>query len=268
MYWKLSLLFLLLALQQVNAQDNNVVYKWSWQQDGLKMGLGTATVGTGFYLKSIAPKATSADLLSLDPNNVWGFDRGAVSNYSSSARRMSDIALISGIALPIILQFDKRVKHQNGAVLGMALETLLITQGVTTIIKSSTRRFRPFTYNSNLTEDQRLTSSARESFLSGHVSTVSAGSFFTAKVLTDLYPDSKLKPLIWTSAAMLPAITGYLRYKAGRHFPTDIIGGYALGALTGILIPSLHKASNYEDVSFDVSPISSGLVLSLRIPLY
>ncbi len=268
MYSKFLMLCIFFGIQQLNAQNKIQTYSWSWHQDGLKLGLGAAATGTGLYLKSIAPKASSTDLLLLDPNSIMGFDRGAVSHYSGTAKSMSDVFLISGIVLPLILQIDKKVKNQNGAVLGMAIETLLITHGITAIIKSTTRRFRPYTYNIRIPDEQRLTSSARESFLSGHVSTVAAGSFFTAKVLTDLYPDSRLKPLIWASAAILPTVTGYLRYEAGRHFPTDIIGGYALGAIVGILIPIMHKTSNYESVNFDIAPITSGLVMSISIPLY
>ena len=40
---------------------------------------------------------------------------------------------------------------------------------------------------------------------------------------------------------MLPAVTGYLRFKAGKHFPTDIIVGYGVGATIGYLVPELHK---------------------------
>jgi len=66
----------------------------------------------------------------------------------------------------------------------------------------------------------------------------------------------------------MPAVTGYLRYEAGRHFPTDILGGYALGALTGVLIPIMHRRPSSEGVAFKVVSLSNGLMASLRIPLY
>ena len=37
------------------------------------------------------------------------------------------------------------------------------------------------------------------------------------------------------------ATTGYLRYAAGRHYPTDILVGAAMGAFVGYLVPSLHE---------------------------
>jgi len=38
-----------------------------------------------------------------------------------------------------------------------------------------------------------------------------------------------------------PAYVGYLRYRGLKHFPTDILMGYIIGAGSGILIPHLHK---------------------------
>jgi membrane-associated phospholipid phosphatase len=46
---------------------------------------------------------------------------------------------------------------------------------------------------------------------------------------------------MWTSAALIPAITGLCRYGAGKHFFTDILVGYAIGSAVGILVPQLHK---------------------------
>jgi len=52
---------------------------------------------------------------------------------------------------------------------------------------------------------------------------------------------SRWKPIVWTAAATIPAITGYLRVRGGRHFPTDVIGGYIVGAAVGCLVPHLHR---------------------------
>ena len=69
-------------------------------------------------------------------------------------------------------------------------------------------------------------------------------SFFTAKVFSDTNPNSKLRPWVWSSAALLPAVTGYLRVKGGKHFPTDVIVGYAVGAAIGILVPGITSITN------------------------
>ena len=64
-----------------------------------------------------------------------------------------------------------------------------------------------------------------------------------AKVVSDYHPNMKkgLKAIMWSGAVMIPATTAYLRVTAGRHFPTDVVAGFATGALVGFIIPHLHK---------------------------
>jgi membrane-associated phospholipid phosphatase len=68
-------------------------------------------------------------------------------------------------------------------------------------------------------------------------------SFCFAKMYADYNPDSKLKPMVWSLCAVLPVIPGVLRYKAGKHYWTDVIAGYAAGALVGIVTPYVHSTS-------------------------
>lgn len=113
----------------------------------------------------------------------------------------------------------------------------------------------------------KLTKSARYSFFSGHTSSAAAMSFFTAKVFSDYFPDSKWKPLVWTMAATLPALTGYFRIKGGKHYPTDVIMGYTVGALIGFFVPYIHqtkwKPKKEQDLSFRLQP--TGISLRWRL---
>ena len=70
--------------------------------------------------------------------------------------------------------------------------------------------------------------------------------FFTAKTLTDYVDRPGVEAVAWTTAALLPAATGFFRYKAGKHFPSDVIVGYVVGATVGVLIPHLHKTDPTE----------------------
>jgi len=38
----------------------------------------------------------------------------------------------------------------------------------------------------------------------------------------------------------LPAIQGYLRVRAGKHFPTDVITGYIVGLGSAWLMHKMH----------------------------
>lgn len=68
------------------------------------------------------------------------------------------------------------------------------------------------------------------SFPSGH-STVSAATFLTAAVvLAGLQPARGGKRLAFTTAILLVAAVGISRIYLGVHWPSDVLGGWALGA--------------------------------------
>jgi len=175
--------------------------------------------------------------------------KSITNNYSPSADKASDIFWASTYIPPFFFLSHQKSRKDFGKIAMLYSEVFFITTGITLIIKSTVKRTRPFAYNPNVPLDKKLTTSARTAFLSGHTSISAANSFFAAKVFSDYFPESKWKPVVWTTAAVLPAITGYLRVKAGKHYPTDTIAGYLLGATAGILIPQLHK-KKMEKVSF------------------
>lgn len=237
------------------------IYNWDWKKDGYILGGSFLGWGTSQYLKNQADKITADDLPQRLPENLWGIDRGATSNNSEQAQSLSDIFLYASFLLPLTHYSGVKCRSEGFVIGGMALETFFINDGITNTLKALTKRFRPYTYNPEIPIEEKLTDSARYSFVSGHASNTAALGFFSAKVFSDLYPDSKWRPVVWTLGAALPAMTGYLRYKGGRHFPTDIIGGYILGASVGFLVPHFHKISN-KDMAFRISPMSGGALFT------
>ena len=87
--------------------------------------------------------------------------------------------------------------------------------------------------------------------------------------MNDYHPNMKTgyKIAIWSFAAAIPMATGYLRVKGGRHFPTDVISGYAIGAFVGWLIPELHEKKDAER-KLSITPLyslgSNGVYISYR----
>ena len=129
-------------------------------------------------------------------------------------------------------------------------------------------RYRPVTYyNEGQIETDELTSGRnRHSWFSGHVTNTASGTFFFAKVLTDYHPEWSGKWKIWAVAAIPRAVVGYLRYRALKHFPTDIMVGYLVGAGSGILVPHLHKRKEGPlKMSFYSNGQSTGLTARLII---
>jgi membrane-associated phospholipid phosphatase len=126
----------------------------------------------------------------------------------------------------------------------MTAELLLLNGGFNGIIKSSALRTRPFVYNPDVSLELKTQKKARFSFYSAHTSTTASLTFFTARLFAGYLTDTKTKTLIWIGAVTYPALTGYLRLETGRHFRTDVITGYILGAFFGYIIPDLHRITN------------------------
>ncbi|MDA7502229.1 phosphatase PAP2 family protein [Chitinophagales bacterium] len=245
-----------------NCQAQEPVYQWSWKSNAYIIGASAGVYVGGVYLLNNADKITSQDLEGLEVNRLLPFDRGAVWNSSTNADKFSDYILFGSAIAPFALYLDKKCSKQGVIVGLMGVETFLINGALSNTAKGLTKRFRPYTYNVAIPLETRLNDEARFSFVSGHVSATASFSFFTAKVFSDLHPNSKWKPYVWAGAATLPAVVGYLRFEAGRHFPTDIIGGYLIGAATGYLVPHFHKNKKEEGLSFDLAPVNNGMLLS------
>lgn len=189
--------------------------------------------------KKIKP-LTQEELYRLDRSSLLKIDRYPTFNYSTSAQKISDKFLFSSPALPLLLLADGDARDEIGAISTMYLQTALINSALTSLTKAIVKRTRPYAYNPEIGLDKKTNLSTRKSFFSGHTSTTAAFSFFSAQVYHDLNPNSDFDPVVWTTAALIPAITGYLRVKGGKHFPTDVVVGYVVGALVGIFVPRLH----------------------------
>ncbi len=124
-------------------------------------------------------------------------------------------------------------------------------------------RTRPYVYNPSVPLDVKQDVDARYSFFSGHTAVTSSVSFFAAKVYADSHPDSKWKPVVWSAAVIVPAITGWARVEAGQHFPTDVITGYAVGAAIGFLVPQFHLKKDNSNTSFRLEPSLEGVAFRM-----
>ncbi|MEZ4886531.1 MAG: phosphatase PAP2 family protein [Chitinophagales bacterium] len=206
----------------------------------LMLGSGLAVTISAKKFKN-KPFLNTDELDALDPSTLKGIDTWAFKRKSIQAQQASDILLVTSPIAPLLLLADKDARNHAGQIGFFFLEVGFINYSLTALTKELVKRKRPYLYDRELPYEIRQSPAATSSFYSGHAA-LSAGFYFmSAKMFQDFNPDSKLRPFVWGTAAVVPAITGFLRVRGGKHYPTDVIVGYLVGAAVGILIPQVHK---------------------------
>ena len=224
------------------------------------LGVGIAGTVGSMLLKEEREPLTLQELNALRASDILAIDR-SVNNFSGSARVASDVLVASSFAAPLILLTFEESRADAGTWGVMLLETVLLNEALTGMTKALVTRPRPFTYNETLSSEERTTDDNTFSFFSGHTSHSAALAFFTARVISVYVDRPAVRTVAWTVAALLPAATGWMRYEAGKHFPTDVVVGYAVGASVGLLIPYLHRSRkrSSSERAFRVVPYGLGI---------
>jgi membrane-associated phospholipid phosphatase len=215
-------------------------------------GIG-ALIGTAAIIVNANNKPlTLNEISSLNPMDVNKFDRIAVGSYEIDVA--GDILLYSSFVFPLsFLAYDK-TREDFGTISLMYGEAVLLNASINAIVKTITLRDRPFVYDESSLLEPKLDVDARYSFYSGHTSMTAVNTFYTAKVYSAYISNETTKTILWTAAAIIPAISGYLRINTHNHFPTDVIVGYIVGAAIGYLIPEIHKNKNSESTNSSTVP--------------
>jgi membrane-associated phospholipid phosphatase len=203
---------------------------------------------------------TLDEINALNRDDVNKFDRGATYNWSPVVANASDILAAALILSPALLVFSEEVRNDFTPVLTMYFQTLILAEALPLTIKGITQRTRPFVYNEDAPLEEKQTQNAKRSFFSGHTSVAFAMAVFLSTVYSDFHPNSKWKPFVWGVSLLAATTVGYLRYAAGKHFPTDIITGALVGSALGYFIPFMHRTNESDlDVSFGINGNGSTL---------
>ena len=234
-------------------------YQLNWKKESVYIGGAAITNGLGFYFRDKIPLLSPEEVSILDATAVNSFDRIATRKYSTNAGRASDLLWGGSHLLPLLFLANEKTRTDFGTITALYGEVFFVNGGLTLLTKSTIRRIRPFVYNNEVALDNKLKANAQTAFFSGHTSFAAANTFFVAKVFSDYHPDSKWKPMVWALAATIPAATGYFRVAAGKHYPTDVITGYVVGAAVGLLVPHFHKRKKDGKVAF-YGGLNGGLV--------
>ena len=220
-----TLLLVLLLATGLTAQSQPAKpdgpYHLSLKREASYIGLGGLMLGAGTYFQGRVPEVTISELSLNDFKQVNAID-GAYGNIieNDDARLLSDKLLNFNAGLPLALILGRRMRRDFPRIAVLYVETMAITGGLTNLTKATILRTRPYVLGPDWDPDRLLESGDRASFISGHTSISAAGTFFFARVFTDYYPESKLKPVIWVVAAGLPR-RGRVPARTGRKTLPD-----------------------------------------------
>lgn len=142
------------------------------------------------------------------------------------------------------------VAKLKGLTVGVA--AVLLTDGTTELLKQATDRTRP-------------DGSDDESFPSGHTSSASAFATLANRNLQSLSLSKTNRTLLRIGFTTLAAATGWARVEAGRHFPSDVLVGYALGHfISAFFNDAFLGLDQNEGPRLSVEPSKDSLIVGIQ----
>ncbi|MCB0791633.1 MAG: phosphatase PAP2 family protein [Flavobacteriales bacterium] len=216
----------------------------------LDAGREAAFLGGGLLLNG------ATILLPVDADALWSrykevdraslpaFDRAAAFRWSPRAHRASNILFFSALALGM---GGSALAAGGGNVLpplAITTESFLLSAGSTGIVKVLVHHPRPFVFDPDAPMDLRRSREAYLSFWSGHVANTASLVLSCAALVDRSDADPGTKAAVWTGGVALPLLMAWLRVRAGRHFPSDVLVGCVAGALVGLAVPYFHRPEN------------------------
>lgn len=195
--------------------------------------LGAGAVAGGALLTT----PPSAHCAPCDPAGLNGLDRGVLSWHSAAARTASDLLVVGvggGTLLASVAGLPGPRARGDVAVLADAVSW---TAAATEWLKIAVHRARPVLYGSDAVAAAGVADN-RESFPSGHTSVAfaAATAYATLAARQHLPHATRNSILLFAGAAGV----GAMRVAGGRHFPTDVLAGAALGSVVGWVTARLH----------------------------
>jgi len=214
-------------------------HTWSTGREVAITGTGAAWYGFSMW------KAEQNRALSLPPLNYGRLpriDRSATRNWSLGAHRASNV--LFGVATAASLATAVVNQHGEQPLLPVVIimQSGSFSAGLTNTVKELVRRPRPYLYNTTVPSSLHHPGEDAVGFWSGHTANMAAISFSCAHLVQRSNASPTLKTVTWIGAALAPAAMAHLRVRAGRHFPTDVLTGYVVGAAVGFAVPYFHRS--------------------------
>ena len=190
----------------------------------------------------------------------WAYEKNPIFGSPSTAGDSSDYLLWTTFGTGAISTIATPGGEEPGDWMlwkakGLVVEGIGVgaTAGVTGILKEAVQRPRP-------------TGSSNASFPSGHASAAFSFATMTSKNLDSIAMPSGVRIGLQTGAYTVAAGTAWARVEAGKHYPSDILAGAAIGHfLTAFIQDAFLGLPLDGPVNLEVEPVDHGATLSVGI---
>ncbi len=126
----------------------------------------------------------------------------------------------------------------------------LVTAGTTSLLKDATNRTRP--------------DGGGKSFPSGHVSDAFSSATLANRNLNSITMPEEMRMPLQIGNLLLATGAGWARVEAGRHYPSDVLAGAALGHfLSAFVHDSFMGLPEHKRLGLYVSPTKHGVMIGL-----
>ena len=208
-------------------------YRVSWGDAVSVVAAGVAVlIPEATKLPKAAPSCAPCD-----PASLPGIDRVALRTFSASAGTASTALLAGLIGFAGVASFEGATPAQRRGHVAVFANSIAWTFAATEWMKVVVRRKRPVLYTAGATAAEGDPNSQR-SFPSGHASVAfAAATTYLMMARRERLPhQTRNAVLLYVGALGVSA----LRVSAGKHFPTDVLGGAVLGTGIGWLTAKVH----------------------------
>lgn len=223
-------------------------FAFSWPRETSLLVTGLASQLIGQYRVQTMDPAGPADLRRGDLSPL---DRWNAGSWNPTADVASDVLSYAiGPAMVYADLWHLGLGRRNGhgdASWGPVLEDFLIlaqaaswNAAVNLNVRALRVHPRPFVYGTAAPESERKEAQAAGGFYSGHASGAFLGAVYLASVYPLRHPEFEHKGLLWAGSLTTATGVAALRVAAGKHFPSDVIAGAAMGSLIGFGFIQLH----------------------------
>ncbi len=211
----------------------------------------------------------------LKRSDLAPWDRFAAGWYNPAASTASDVLVYAvGGGMMFADAWDKTRPSsswtpllQDGLILG---EALTWSSALNLNVRALRLHPRPFVYNANngSSENAREAPEAAGGFYSGHASSAFLGAVYLSTVYPLRHPEFEHPGWLWAGSLAAASTVAILRVAAGKHFPSDVAAGAAVGSLLGWSFAKIHERHPAPGSwSFNAWPQPGGAAVQAVKPL-